>query len=274
MQMHFSESYCPLNLSQLQLSVNTSLHLQGHLQLLYKQRIVASDADAFFRKLLSFEFITAAVICQHLLAFTRPLTVALQAKNCDLLKANRMAQTLKKTLLTERENDKFHALWQSITTVANSLDVQPAKKRTTSRQQHRGNPDVSDIEGYYRVTYFYEFLDHIINHLSTRFPEELEDALIATYLLPAYITGLSADVVERIKTEFQDHLPLPSNFPNEVATWKVSISEMNLANDNKYDLLFICNYAYQNKLYFPNIYVTLSRRSQLDLVVAKGLLVV
>ena len=87
--------------------------------------------------------------------------VALQAKNCDLLKANRMAQTLKKTLLTERENDKFHPLWQSITTVANSLDVQPAKKRTTSRQQHRSNPDVSDIEGYYRVTYFYEFL---MNH--------------------------------------------------------------------------------------------------------------
>ena len=98
----------------------------------------------------------------------------------------------------------------SITTVANSLDVQPEKKRTTSRQQHRGNPDVSDIEGYYRVTYFYEFLDHIINHLSTRFPEELEDALIATYLLPAYITGLSADVVETIKTRISRS---PSNFP-------------------------------------------------------------
>ena len=37
----------------------------------------ASDADAFLKRLLSFEFLASAVICRHVLAYTRPITVAL-----------------------------------------------------------------------------------------------------------------------------------------------------------------------------------------------------
>ena len=63
----------------------------------------ASDADSFLKWLLLFEFLVSAVICRHILAYTRPLTVALQAKGCDL-KVHRMAQHLVKTLeLREQE---------------------------------------------------------------------------------------------------------------------------------------------------------------------------
>ena len=72
----------------------------------------ASDADSFLKRLLSFEFLASAVICATF-AYTRPLTVALQAKDCDLLKAHRMAQRLVKTLEIERSGaDKFNVLWQ------------------------------------------------------------------------------------------------------------------------------------------------------------------
>ena len=44
---------------------------------------------------------TGHVCCRHVLAFTRPLTVALQAKECDIYKAYRMAQRL----VTSLENE-------------------------------------------------------------------------------------------------------------------------------------------------------------------------
>ena len=42
----------------------------------------ASDADSYLKRLLSFEFLVSAIICRHVLAYTRTLTVALQAKDC------------------------------------------------------------------------------------------------------------------------------------------------------------------------------------------------
>ena len=69
----------------------------------------AYDADSYLNH-LSFEFFVSAVICRHVLGFTRPLTVALQAKDCDLYEAHKMAQRLIKTLEKEREADKFAKL--------------------------------------------------------------------------------------------------------------------------------------------------------------------
>ena len=186
----------------------------------------ASDADAFLKRLLSFEFLASAVICRHVLAYTRPITVALQASNCDLLKAHRMAQRLVKTLEIERtEADKFKDLWQNITEIAASLNMEPTKKRTVARQQNRANPPVEETEAHYRVAYFYAFLDHTINHLKTRFPKELEGTLLATYLLPSKVEFLSDEKVIKIKEEFQSVLPHPSEFENEVSTWKVHVAE-------------------------------------------------
>ena len=48
---------------------------------------------------MSFEFIVSAVISRHVLGYTRLLTVALQAKNCDLHKAHRMAHSSSKHLM-------------------------------------------------------------------------------------------------------------------------------------------------------------------------------
>jgi len=88
-----------------------------------------ADADSFLKRLLSFEFIVSAVISHHVLAFTRPLTVALQASNCDLHKAHKMAQRLIKALQDDRKE-----LWVKITGIADTLHIQPAKKRTVTSQ--------------------------------------------------------------------------------------------------------------------------------------------
>lgn len=216
----------------------------------------ASDADSFLKRLLSFELLVSTVLCHHVLAYTRPLTVALQAKDCNLLQAHRMAQRLAKALDSERAADKFHGLWQTITKISSDLDIQPAKKRSVKTQQNRANPPVEDIESHYRVSYYYAFLDHTISHLKTRFPPELEGALLATYFLPCNTYKLSEELSDKIKSEFDAFLPHPSSFESEITTWKLHMAEWTNV-DTKEDLLSTCNFAEENRLFYPNIHTIL-----------------
>ena len=219
----------------------------------------ASDADSYLKRLLSFEFIASAIISRHILAFTRPLTVALQEKKCDLLKAHSMAQRLVKALQNERKDEKFHNLWQRLKGVAETVNIEPAKKRTVSVQCHRVNPSVSDVEAYYRVSYFYSFLDHAIGHLKTRFPEQLGGALLGTYLLPTKIHLLTNDIISKIKSEFIDVLPHPTEFEVEVSTWKVHVAEVgHTPSKSKSDLLDGSNLVHISQEFYPNIYSILS----------------
>lgn len=190
----------------------------------------ARDADSFLKKMLSFEFLASAVISHYVLAYTRPLSVAFQAKDCDLLKSHQMAQRLVKNLKDERGESVFHRLWERIVTIASKLDLEPAKKRTVARQ-HRANPSVENIEGHYRVAYYYAFIDHAINHLTTRFPEELKDVMLATYFIPCNVEHISDDVLAKIKKEFLQVLPHPSEFEVEVRKWKRHMAEIEIDDD-------------------------------------------
>lgn len=220
----------------------------------------ANDAESFLKRLLSFEFITAAVICYHVLAYTRPLTVALQAKNCDLLKAHFMAQRLIKTLQGERAENKFLSLWKRIVDISVSLGIEPSRRRTVTVQRHRANPPVnSDSEGdmiaaHYRIAYYNAFLDHVISHLSSRFPQELHGALLASYLTPGRIKDLTTERIQSIKEEYQGVLPLPSVFENEVNTWKIHVSEFDTADVSLRDELRLATTLAENhNQYYPNI---------------------
>ncbi len=106
----------------------------------------ARDADSFLKRLFSFEFLVSAILCRHVLAYTRPLTVALQAKDCDIYKAHRMAQRLVTSLESERTSDRFKELWQEIMKISTDLAIEPTRKRTVKRQQNRTNHSVTDLE--------------------------------------------------------------------------------------------------------------------------------
>lgn len=208
-----------------------------------------SDADSFLCRLMTFEFVASGVICHHLLAYTRPLTVALQEKECDLYKAHSMAQRLVQSLKSERKDDKFQNLWSRIKRIAATLNMEPAKKRTVSRQINRANPPVENIEAHYRVAYFYAFIDHSITHLQTRFPSDLQNALLATYFIPAKLCLLNNEIVVKLKNEFHEVLPRPSELEKEVTTWKV-----HMAHEHSKCLVYTCSVAEEHKRFYPNIH--------------------
>lgn len=131
--------------------------------------------------------------------------------------------------------------------VSTDLAIEPSRKRSVKRQQNCTNPPVADTESYYRVAYYFAFVDNTLSHLKTRFPPELEGALLATFLLPGNTGNLSNETIADIKREYADHLPFPSSFESEVATWKVHVVEIN-DNQEGTDLLSTCQFADDNKV--------------------------
>ena len=88
----------------------------------------------------------SAIICRHVLAYTRPITVDLQAKECDLYKAYKIAHRLVTSLESERTSDRFQALWKVIMKVSTDLFIEPLRKSSVKKQQNCSNPPVVDPE--------------------------------------------------------------------------------------------------------------------------------
>jgi len=163
------------------------------------------DAACYLYSMSAFSFIIAAVICQYILAFTRPLSVALQSTECDLVAAHQDARNLVATIQSQRTDEKFHTLYTRAVAVADKTNVSPAKPRTVNRQINRPNANAGDdIETHYKVNFYYPFIDHVIQHLNDRFPEEIKGVLLASYLIPAKLYLLNETVVGKIKQSFTD----------------------------------------------------------------------
>ena len=116
----------------------------------------SSDADSHILAIRQFKFIYSAVISQYILAFIRPLSIALQAKSCDLLACHHEAQDLIRTIANFRdENDIHDKLYERSVSLAAQIGVDPTSPRTTGKQQHRsnaGNGQEMTICHYYKVS--------------------------------------------------------------------------------------------------------------------------
>ena len=112
------------------------------------------DASAFLRAMEQFHFIISAVLTQYILGYTRPLSVLLQSKSCDLIKAHDEARHLVSVLNGVRSEEKFKMLFDRAATIAKTIDVLPSKPRTTGRQAHRANARAESIEEFYRYLRF------------------------------------------------------------------------------------------------------------------------
>ena len=169
-----------------------------------------------------FEFIVSVVIAQFMLGYMRPLSILLQAIKCDLVEAHRKARTLADILQILRTNETISNPMSRATALAESVGTTPFMKRQTSVQRHRANaqPQVTTdaIEDSYRVNMFFPYLDHVVQHLNSRFPPELKAAMYGCYLIPSCHDKLDTDVVGVIHEEYKLDLPA-TNFDHEVHRW-------------------------------------------------------
>ena len=108
------------------------------------------DASGFLHGMEQFQYIISAVLTQYVLGYTRPLSVLLQSKTCDLVKAHTEARNLVSLLAGLRTEEKFGKLNARAVKVAQTIEVLPSKPRTTVRQMHRANAPAESIPDFYR----------------------------------------------------------------------------------------------------------------------------
>ena len=176
---------------------------------------------SYVKKMGDFPFIVTAVMTQYLLAFLRPLSVALQSETCDLVYAYKECQSLLELLKKERSETTFSKLYGRATKILKDTfggDEEPTCPRANAkkRQIHRANAPATTPEEFCRLNYYCSFLDHVISHLETRFPKELHNAMLGYYLLPCHLKQLTGELEGAILEAYKLDLPKPDEFGIEV----------------------------------------------------------
>ena len=103
--------------------------------------------------------------------------------------------------------------------------------RLHQEKVYRANAPATTAEGFYRVNYYYPFVDHVLSHLQNRFLEQLKGAMLAYYLMPKKLAKLTMEVEEAIKKEYMEDMPMPCSFGPEVLQWKQKFSTVTLDID-------------------------------------------
>ncbi len=99
------------------------------------------DAQSYLLALASFPFIISLIVTKEFLGYTKALSIKLQGRYVDAVKAYPDVSLVKDTLASSRANvDQFHSrVYKNTLDLAKTLDVEESRPRTTSRQQHRGH---------------------------------------------------------------------------------------------------------------------------------------
>lgn len=124
---------------------------------------------------INFSFIVTLVVLRHILDLTRPLTVKLQRKEIDLMKAKEEIERLEAALTDMQDHieNRHHSLFTEAVGLAESINIEPSMPRIVNRQIHRANAPAETPEDYYRINVTRVFLDHALQQLDIRFQDQV-----------------------------------------------------------------------------------------------------
>ena len=181
-------------------------------------RETRSDSHSLLLGISQFSFIFALVLAQKVLSYTKGLSVKLQGRYVDAVRAYCDIET---TLKACRSGvDDFHEkIYGEVLTICHSLEIEESTPRyaKTSRQQHRPN-HASD---YYKFSLTIPMLDHLIIELDNRFSKN--SMLIITEfmnILPSQLKPSVGLELNNLLHLYEDDLPSPRNLDTELDIWK------------------------------------------------------
>ena len=144
-----------------------------------------ADAQSFFLSLCHFPFIAILVIATELLGYTKALSVKLQGRYVDVVRANRVVSLVKSALQRNREAvDLFHnRVYKKAIQIATMVNVEESAPRTTGRQTHRSNVPASCPSEYYCRLITIPMVDHLISEMNSRFNSQTSTIITEIMLL-------------------------------------------------------------------------------------------
>ena len=135
-------------------------------------RETVKDATGLLVAIERFPFLIILIVVFNVMSYIKGLTVLLQLRSLDIVKAMDMVEDVQAQLADIRGKvDHFHKTWfQSAVDMTKEVGVEkPSISRRCARQTARDNVEATTPEEYYRRTLTVPFLDHLIAQLQQRF---------------------------------------------------------------------------------------------------------
>ena len=179
-----------------------------------------NDAQALINT-ITFPFIITVVILRHILLLTRPLTLRLQKKAMDLLKAKEEIFLLKAALrgMQTDLNTRHHAIYEEAVTLARSVSVEPSMPRIIHRQVYRNNTPAPTPEDHYRINLTTVFLNHALMQLDSRFEEDVSVCNKGFSVIPSILLATDPiwkDNVRGFCDHYRQDIPNQAGLPAEL----------------------------------------------------------
>lgn len=151
-----------------------------------------------------FTVTVSLTVSQVILSFLDAVTNSFQKKDCNIADAYHDVALAKECIRDARKDTCWEKVWKKKEQVATAVNVTMMKPRTTSVQSHPANAAGSRIEQnpseYYRVNFYYPFIDHVLAELETRFSEDHKGLIAAQNLVTVHLNKLMERQVDAICT--------------------------------------------------------------------------
>ncbi len=219
-------------------------------------RETRSDAHSFLLAMSQFSFIVALIYSQKVLGYTKGLSVKLQGRYVDVVRAYRDIESIKTTVKGARSRVDHSVTYQQVLMICQSVDVVETAPRQAIRQQHRQNIAASNVSEYYKLNLTIPILDHLINELDTRFDtQSLTNLIEFVKLLPSEVVNATSRLVpddfSNLLQIYGNDLPCTMSFDSELDLWQNKWTGNELAQELNSPANVLKHTDYD---YFPNIH--------------------
>ena len=137
-------------------------------------RDTRTEAQSFLLALSQFSFLVTLLVPQRILGYTRGLSVKLQGRYVDVVRAHKDIESVKNDLEgTRSQVDRFQEhIYEEALRMGGNVGIEASVPRLAGRQQHRSNNPADTPIEYYKRNLTIPLLDHIISELDNRFDLE------------------------------------------------------------------------------------------------------
>ena len=183
-----------------------------------KTRVAANGLSKLYH---SFTFITSFIITMNVMSVIRPISVKLQHRSYDIVKAYNKVKCVIEALWKLRSSDAMlHSWYSQAKDLADSIGVVSEVPRTAGHQQHRDNVEHNSVEEYFRRTVILPLLDHLIIQMEERFGNTQLLVAKLINLVPAIIVQQKDLSFHEVVSFYSTDLPNPALITTEVWRWR------------------------------------------------------
>lgn len=216
-------------------------------------RKISCKATSYLAGIEKSEFIVSLLVCEKLLSHTLPLSIILQDKSIDLIKAIDGVQKVVSHLKRVREeaHEHFNKIFNKAVKLASDIfKADISKPRTIGRQGNRANPEVQNAEDYYRIVCYLPCLDSLIQHLESKFIENSSVLTAFQVLLPKFADPEKEEVLINL-SEYYSEFCADIEIQAEYSLWCEEVKNI----DKDADIIEVLENCDQNL--FPSIHALL-----------------